>query len=285
MRRSIPSRAGLAAAAALLCLVATGCNDSSPKASDPTTPAASESDDTTSESPTAEDTPSEDTEPTIAAGKDVDPADFVDLVLQALAQGESARIGMNQSVSGLEATGEVSYQDPIAMTMEMKLPALGADAIQVRLVDNVMYMQLPTLGGKFIAFDLDDPTNPLGSTFTDLLDPTKQAELISSSVKKVKFLGTEDLRGESMDHYEVLQDPQAVLDQMDLPNNVPAPTLPKVITLDYWFDQDGFVRQAVTDMGKSLGKSTQTFDDWGLDVTVEKPADADIMQVPTGAQG
>jgi hypothetical protein len=284
MRHVRRSRARLATLATLtgVLLAATGCGDDSEPTGDaeePTSTTSSSADDPSDE---ASETPEDEDDGEVAApaaGKDVSVDDFIALVQQALELGDSARIGLTQTASGLSATGEVSYADPVAMSMEMTIPAMGAEPVEARIVDNVMYMKLAMLGDKFIKFDLADPNNPLGEGFVDLIDPSNLADLISSSVETITFVGEEDVDGEAMDRYDVVQDAQAVVDQLDLPETGPAPDLPETVLLSYWFDEDGFLRQAVTDMGE-LGTSTNTFDDWGIEVDVQAPAADQIMEMP-----
>jgi hypothetical protein len=168
------------------------------------------------------------------------------------------------------------------MRMTATMASMGE--LELRLVDNVMYMKFPMLGDKFIAFDLDDPTNPLGSTFGDMVDPGAMIEAFADGIESVTYGGEEVVDGESMDHYTVVSDPSAMLEDMELPEGTPPLDLPETQTIDVWFDGDGFFRRVVTDLG-ALGTTTLTYDDWGTDVDVEAPSADEITTMPGAKAG
>ena len=138
------------------------------------------------------------------------------------------------------------------------------------LVDNVMYMQVPDLGGKYLSMDLDEPGNPLGPMMTDSMDPSKQAEMMRAGLESVTFVGEEDVDGESLERYSATLDPSAALEGMQGMEGVPKSMMPEQMQSDTWFDDDGRVRRMVIDMGE-LGSTEMSMDDWGADVDIEAP--------------
>ena len=272
-------RALTAGTAVLALTVLAGCGDNGDSGDDDPSPAAAASSATSD----ANATPSEEssTPAPRVAGEPVDPEDFLEIYQASVEQATSANVTMKQTASGLEGNGAIDLaSDPVAMRMTATLASMGE--LELRLVDNVMYMKFPMLGDKFIAFDLDDPSNPLGSTFGDMVDPGAMIEAFADGIESVSYAGEEDVEGESMDHYTVVSDPSAMLEDMEVPEGTPPLDLPETQKIDVWFDGDGFFRRVVTDLGP-LGTTTLTYDDWGTDVDVEAPPSDEITTMP-GAQ-
>jgi hypothetical protein len=269
-------RGGLVAAGtvlALTSLAACGGDDSADDAGSSASPSAS-----SSASGDAPESPAESDAAAPVAGEEIDPEDFIAVYQAAVDQATTAKVTMDQTASGLKGSGVLDFEsDPVAMQMTATIASMGD--IEMRLVDNVMYMKLPMLGDKFISFDLDDPNNPLGSSFAEFIDPGAMLSAFSDGMESASFVGEEDVDGESMDHYTVVSDPSAMLADLELPEGAPAIDLPKTQTIDVWFDQDGFFRQVVTDLGE-LGKTSLTYDDWGTDVSIEKPPSDEVTTMP-----
>ncbi|MGS0626159.1 hypothetical protein ACU8YE_25310, partial [Ralstonia sp. VS2407] len=143
---------------ALSSLAACGGDDgSADDAASSTSPSAS-----SSASSSASETPAGESEAAApAAGEEIDPEDFLAVYQAAVDQATTAKVTMDQTASGLKGSGVLDFEsDPVSMQMTATIASMGD--IEMRLVDNVMYMKLPMLGDKFISFDLDDPNNPLG---------------------------------------------------------------------------------------------------------------------------
>jgi hypothetical protein len=280
-------RRALTAGAAVLALtVLAACGDNGDDDPSPTAGSAAGSTEATpTGSATASATPPDEaSEPAPrTAGEPVDPEDFLAIYQASVEQATSANVTMNQTASGLEGDGAIDLaSDPVAMRMTATLASMGE--LELRLVDNVMYMKFAMLGDKFIAFDLDDPTNPLGSTFGEIVDPGAMIEAFADGIESVTYAGEEDVDGESMDHYTVVSDPSAMLEDMQLPEGTPPLDLPETQKIDVWFDGDGFFRRVVTDLG-ALGTTTLTYDDWGTDVDVEAPPTDQVTTMPGARAG
>jgi hypothetical protein len=211
-------------------------------------------------------------------GEEVDAADFLEVFETAVEQASSAKVSMSQSASGLNGKGIVDFaSEPVAMQLTATLASMGE--IEMRLVDNTMYMLLPMLGDKFVAFDLDDPNNPLGGSFADSVDPGEMLSAFADGIESATYAGEEDVDGEPMDHYTVVSDPSAALADLELPEGTPPIDLPETQTIDVWFDTDGFFRRVVTDLGE-LGTMTMAYDDWGTDVSIQAPPAGQITTMP-----
>lgn len=216
----------------------------------------------------------EDEDSGVEAGDEVPADEFVDLLTSSFADATTARTTMTSETAGvaISAEGVVDYtSETPSMQMTMEADELGDEPIEMILVDNVMYMQVPGLGGgKYLSMDLDEPGNPLGPMMTDSMDPSKQAEMMGAGLQRVTFAGEEDVDGESMERYTAQVDPSAVLEDMQGFEDVPMDMMPEQMEYDVWFDDEAQVRRMVVDMG-DLGSTEMSLDDWGTDVDVEAP--------------
>lgn len=279
LRRTL-SAATLSTALLLSSAALAGCNsEEAPKAtsseetSDAATPTPTESEaETPSEEPAGD-------------GEQIDTSEFMEVYRAAFEDATSAHMTMEAGGSGSTVTveGDVDYtKSPMAMTMTMSSPAFGDGEIEMRLVDEVMYMQLPGGGGKFVSMNLNDPTNPLGETFTEQMDPRSQLETFEAGIESAAYLGEEDLDGDTVDRYRVTLNSEAVLESLDPQARKQAEAgMPEELTYDLLFDGDGKFRQMEVDLGAAAGGAMQvTFSDWGKDVTVKAPPAGQIMQLP-----
>ena len=178
----------------------------------------------------------------------------------------------------VSAEGDVSYAgDTTSMQLTMQSPEMGQGVIEVRMVDNVMYMSMPpmTPEGKFLRLDLNDPNSPLGSLGgVTQGDPLETFKAFDEGLRDVKYLGSEDVDGEEMDHYVLTVDGKAAAKAQ----GAPAGSVPKELTYDLWLDENDLMRRVQYTMAG--GGVTISMSDWGEPVTVKAPAKADIMEMP-----
>jgi hypothetical protein len=202
------------------------------------------------------------------AGSTVAPGDFVDLYRSSFDNTTTAHMSMKLQLMGQQITGEgdVDYsQDNPAVAMTMDGASFGGKGLEVRLVDNVMYLNMgPMTQGKFVKVDLDSPDNPLGS-LADSMDPSRAMDALEAGVQKVTYVGRDD----DGDHYAVTVDTAAMLKGMgqDVPSSA---QVPKTMSYDVWFDSEGRFTRMVMDMG-SMGTTEMTLSDFGADVSIEAP--------------
>ena len=210
------------------------------------------------------------------AGATVAPADFVDRFRGAFAMITTAHTTMQTQVMGgtLNGEGDVDYsQAKPAASMVMSGQMLGSGKLEVRLVDNTMYLNLGQVTqGKFVKLDLSDPNNPMGASFAESMDPSRAMDALESALQKVTYVG-EDSHGQ---HYRATVETAAMLKNMG--ENVPGgASLPKTMTYDAWFDDQGRFTHMEMDMG-TLGTTEMTLSDFGTDVTVEAPPASQITE-------
>ncbi|MEN8708226.1 MAG: hypothetical protein ABF306_19000 [Nocardioides marinisabuli] len=209
----------------------------------------------------------------LEAGDTVPNQEFVDLMTSSFEDSTTARTTMTSETAGVEvrAEGVVDYTSGTpAVQMTMTSAEMGDEPIEMIMVDNVIYMQVPDLGGKYLSMDLDEPGNPLGPMMTDSMDPSKQAEMMEAGLESVTFVGEEDVDGESMERYTAVVDPSATLRDMEGLEDLPQDMLPEEMSYDVWFDDEGHMRRMVVEMG-DLGATDMRMDDWGTEVDIEAP--------------
>ncbi|MFP5253564.1 MAG: LppX_LprAFG lipoprotein [Actinomycetes bacterium] len=267
----------LAATAAVSVLLAglAGCGgDETTAVSDDTTTAAAPE---PAETETEEEEPAEEPEE-VSGGYDRD--ELLAAMKAAVAENESAHLVMDISGDGQSMTGEgdVSYAgDTTSMQMVMQAPQLGAGTIEVRLVDDVMYMAMPpmTPDGKFLEFDLNDPNNPLGDLGgVTQGDPLETFAAFDKGLKTAEYVGREQVDGEEMDHYVLTVDGKAAAKAQ----GAPAGSVPDEITYDLWLDDRDLMRRVQYTMAG--GGVTISMSDWGKPVTVKAPPRSAIMEMP-----
>ena len=267
-RRTVRRSLAVAAVVPLLAVGLAACGDDKPTEAADTTASTS-----ASESPTAS-----------ASGESIDPATFVDDVLGGLVDASTAHLSMSMSGGPAEMTmeGDVDYsQTPPEMAIAMKNAMLGEGEIGVRLVDGVMYMQMPQFGnGKWIKLDLSGSGSPIGEDLLKQMNPKTQLEAMKDAVTKVEYVG-EDAVGK---HYTMTVRSEAfrdLEDQLGSAGAGAADKLPSVLTYDLWTDDDGMLNQTKIALG-DLGSVTMTLSDWGEPVDIEAPPASDVMKLPSG---
>ncbi len=200
----------------------------------------------------------------------------------AMEEGSAHIVMSTKGKAEASAQGDVSYGDgKSAMQMTMAMPQMGADKIEMRFVDQILYMQVPgmTTPGKFIAIDPKDESSPMSKSFaglSDQMDPLSSVKQMQSAVTAADRVGTETIDGESTDRYKVTVDTASMTKKA----GEPAPEgMPKSLTYDLWLDDDDLIRKMTSEVS---GTSVEMLmSKWGEPVTVEKPAAGQIMKSPT----
>jgi hypothetical protein len=233
-----------------------------------------------SSSPAAEPSVSDPAEP--AEGEEIEPQQLVDDMKAAVAEQESAHISLEVSGSGQTMTGEgdVSYAgDGTAMQMTMQAPQMGSGTLEMRLVDNVMYLAIPpmTPKDKFIKMDLDDPNSPFGDLSGALTgDPLRTFDAFDAGLEKAEYVGEEEVDGETLDHYVLTVDAAKAAKAQGMQTQQ---GMPETITYDVWLDDQNLMRRLEFEQPQATLQMTTS--DWGKPVTVEAPPASDIMEMPS----
>jgi hypothetical protein len=215
----------------------------------------------------------------------VDPAAFVNRLKTATRSLTTARFTLTMDVSGqtVYAKGALDMTgDHPAMQFSMDLTGMGTP-MDMRIVDNVMYIQDPTTGGgKYIKMDMSDPNGPLGdlgSTFDSYKPNAMIAGISPDLYRKVTDLGSQDVGGRRLEHYRVVVDTRGASQVFkNLPSTA---SLPRTMTSDIWLDsQDRTAKFSM--LMKKVSKVTATYTDYGADVHITAPPASQISGLPSG---
>lgn len=280
-RRPLARRTASAfAAASLLCLGLVGCGDD--------TGSADQAKDVSVLSGLGE-------------GDEVDPGEFVDVVVEGGDASSTANVGINMSMG---ATGSMTGEGVVDYTgespdMKMTMDLDAGDeslAYDMVTVDGVIYMSMDELtDGKYWKLDPADPDGLIAQMGMDEMlgqsDPMSAVRKMEPAIENVTYVGEGEVAGRDLDHYELTVDLAKSLeaagsDLADFPDEVVA-ELPEFVTYDIWLDEKH--RLAQLDMDYELVDEqmtmTMTLEDWGVDVDIEAPPADQVTEMPDLRQG
>ena len=228
----------------------------------------------------------DDTQAGESGGTTLTQADFFDQTAAAQKKAGTSHVAMSVKVAGqeLKADGDLKVgvgAADTAMAMTMDTGQMGLGSLEMRLVEQVFYLNLgPMTQNKFARIDLTDPNNPIGQQYGDIvksLDPAQQLEEFKGAVKSF------DQKGEAITLDGVKATPYViVVDTAKLPAGDQA-KLPKTVTYTMYVGPDHLPRRLLTrlpGLGGSGSGNTMTIDysRWGQKVSIEKPKASEITE-------
>ena len=220
-----------------------------------------------------------------ASGETLTKANFFDEVLQAQAKAGTSHIAMDLEVGGqaIEADGDIKVGKTAAdtaMAMTMEIGQAGMGSLEMRLLDEVFYLNFgPMTSNKFAKIDLTDESNPIGKQFGDILgnvDPSQQLREFEDAVKSFEQKGKAiELDGVKAQPYVIGIDPSKIKSAKGA-----SESLPKTVEYTMYVGPDNLPRRLVSDlpavMGSGAGTSTIDFSKWGEEVSISKPKASEI---------
>lgn len=279
-------RLGTAALVLTIGVGVTSCSSDDSSASDsPSTAADDSTGSTETPSETSSETPSEST----AALAELSGADFYPSVMAAMKEAETFNFSTTTGATGQtqEMTGQARFGDD---GVEMKASSTGAQAMDLVLLDQVMYMKSPDLGtgDKWIKIDLSDP-NSLFGMIGKATDPEVMFKAMEKP-KNLELVGSEEVDGVETNHYRITLDPSKYLDAMGFPASM-AEMLPKELVTEMWVDADNLPRKFSQTMevpsaagGAATSQTTEgTYSDFGTEVDIEAPPADEVTEDFPGA--
>ena len=283
---SLTRRLGSAALVLTLGVGLAACSDDS-GSSDTSSSASDESNDTADDS-TDESTeaPEESEEPAEASLAELSVDDFYPSVMAAMKDAETFAFETTSGSAGQTQTmaGQARFSDA---GVEMKAASTGAQAMEMILVGQAMYMKSPDLGAgdKWLKIDLSDPDSIFGM-IGKATDPEVMFKAMEAP-KKLELVGSEDVDGVETNRYRITLDPAQYLDAMDFPAAM-ADMLPKEMVTEMWVDADNLPRKFAQTMevpavggGQATSSTTEgTYSDFGADVEIEEPPASEVTEQP-----
>lgn len=212
--------------------------------------------------------------------------DFYPEVMAALEDAETFDFTSVSDAAGQSQTmtGQARFSDD---GIEMKASGEGAQAMEIVLLDQAMYLKSADLGtgDKWLKIDLSDPDSLFGM-IGKATDPEVMFKALETP-KKLELVGEEDVDGVATNHYRITVDPTKYVEAMEFPAGM-ADMLPKELVTEMWVDADNLPRKFEQTMeipavggGKPTTSSTQgTYSDFGTDVEIEAPPSSQVTEQP-----
>jgi len=215
--------------------------------------------------------------------------DFYPSVMAAMREAETFNFESVSGTAGQSQTmsGQARFSDD---GMEMKASSTGAQAMELILLGQAMYMKSAELGtgDTWIKIDLSDPDSLFGM-IGKATDPEIMFEAMQSP-KLLELVGTEDVDGVATNHYRITMDPSQYLAAMEFPAAM-ADMLPKELVTEMWIDADNLPRKFTQTIevpsaagGAATSSTTEgTYSDFGTDVEIEAPPADEVTEDFPGA--
>src|SRR3546814_627942 len=173
-----------------------------------------------------------------------------------------------------EAEGQIDYSAKTPrMAMTMSVPASGQGDMRTVVVDNTMYVALPT-GGKeasevYYELDLRDEDNPLVKQLGGLspFDPKSSVEVFAQGLEEVLLVGNDSVEGVPTKHYVVTTSTEGL---GDLGVEESGGELPPSVTYDVWLDDKGRLAKMESEF-EGQGSMKLTMSNWGGKVEIVSP--------------
>jgi hypothetical protein len=264
--------AGLAA-----CSDDSGSTDSSSSVTDESADGAEEP---------ADDSADEPEEASEASLTELSAADFYPSVMAALQDAETFAFETTSGTGGQTQTmsGTARFSDE---GVEMQATGTGAQAMDMILLGQAMYMKSPDLGtgDKWLKIDLSDPDSLFGM-IGKATDPEVMFKAMETP-KKLELVGSEEVDGVETNHYRITLDPTQYIKAMEFPAAM-AEMLPKELVTEMWVDADNLPRKfaqttevPATGGGQPTTSTTEgTYSDFGTDVEIEEPPASQVTEQP-----
>lgn len=166
----------------------------------------------------------------------------MDLTMQAASDGKPTT---------MKLTGQVDQTDPKHRNMKMETDFAGTK-MTLLVVDGISYIQMPSLGGKWMQVpeSQQSPNTPESS------DPTASFVKAKGSIKKIAYIGDEDVDGTKTKHYQVTMDAKAL---GQVTGNGDAKLSGDTFEYGVWMDDAGLIRRMSINTNASFGDTMMPF--------------------------
>ena len=283
---SLARRLGSAALVLSMGAGLAACSDDAGSADSSTSATDESADSTEGSTDDAADESEESGEATEASLAELSAADFYPSVMAALQDAETFAFETTSGTGGQTQTmsGTARFSDD---GVEMQATGTGAQAMDMILLGQAMYMRSPDLGtgDKWLKIDLSDPDSLFGM-IGKATDPEVMFKAMETP-KKLELVGSEEVDGVETNHYRITLDPTQYLEAMEFPAAM-ADMLPKELVTEMWVDADNLPRKfaQTTEVpamggGQPTTSTTEgTYSDFGTDVEIEEPPASEVTEQP-----
>lgn len=218
-------------------------------------------------------------------GTELTKDNFADEIMKAQLDAGTAHLVMTMTMGGQEISmeGDMRVSDKpedTAVAIVLDGAALGASGMDLesRLVDEVMYIKMgQATGDKFVKLDLNDPNNPMGSQFSEMMeqsDPSKQIEAMGKSIESFEDEGDGgEIDGVSTTKYRVTLNAARMYEAQGTDPSTTA-GLPETLEYVMYVGEDNLPRRLEAEVMGAAAVNEWTR--WGEDVEISAPADSEI---------
>ena len=222
-----------------------------------------------------------------SSGDTLTQANFFERMTAAQKKAATTHLAMEMKAAGqsIKADGDMSVgvaAGDTAMAMKMDTGQAGLGSLEMRLVDEVFYLNFgPMTSNKFVAIDLTDESNPIGKQYADIfgnLDPAQNLKQFEDAVSGF------DQKGKAIELDGVQAQPYVItVDTSKIPEAKKAGgSLPKSLEYTMYVGPDDLPRRVITELPAVAGggDSTMTvnYTKWGEDVSITKPKPSEITK-------
>lgn len=195
---------------------------------------------------------------------------FGERVVAAQHDAGGVEVDMEMGVEGqtVQASGAMLSGDSLESTqMQLTMEVPGEGTMEMRMVDGVMYMEIPEMG--WISMDLAEAAQSMGLDMGSF-DPSAQIEAFDEALVSLEASGEpEELDGVQAQPYTLVLDAQTLTDLEGFEGLEGSDDLPEQLEVEMWIGPDDLPRRMVMDVeGDAM---TMNMSNWGADVNVEAP--------------
>lgn len=207
-----------------------------------------------------------------------DNPDVLAAMSEAVADQDSVRLTLGTKQSPDDIAIDTTWGD--APAFRAVTGGDPAQQLEVRRVDDRVYVGGEVVGHQWTYLDVDDPrladpkskfdAGPVPTLLA--IDVVGDLEALVSAATKAEADGSEDIDGVATDHYTLTVNSQTWFDAMAEGSMYSAMDLPETVTMDLYVDSDSLpVRLAYEVPGKAEDSAQIGYSDWGTPVEVTAP--------------
>ncbi|MGH3495882.1 MAG: LppX_LprAFG lipoprotein [Nocardioidaceae bacterium] len=204
-------------------------------------------------------------------------ANFATTVADASTKAKTAHFSGKFTAQGntITMTGDVKSGSSLAGVAEnITMQTGSAGTFHLIFVHKVLYMNLGTATqNKYVKIDLNDPNNPLGSTFNQVLanlNPAQSVAAMKSAITGFTTVGHDTIGGTPTTHYKVTLDTKKLFTAMKMGKlGSMSGSVPSTVTYDMWITHDNLPRRLTSDIGGTTVQLDMTH--WGKPVSIAAP--------------
>jgi hypothetical protein len=216
-----------------------------------------------------------------SAGPDRASRAFLDRLASGM--GEEGTVHVRMTMRGPAtsfAEGDTRYgPDGNEMRLAMATPEAGEAPMELLVVADRAYLSMPgvTEKGRFFEVPQDsDLVAGLTGGPGGIL-PSDSFAAFEAGLTRVDQRGRERLGGTPTERYRLHVDTERALAAQGVPVD---PGLPETLVYDVWLDRQDRMRRL--EYGVAGAQMTMELSDWGRPVTIEAPAEGDLVEPPPG---